>query len=118
MNTDSCWLQISLHSAPPLTCDLGFCARLAEYKPLLLTVHTLIVQIHTGHPRLTAALGFPIAGARGNLLKAQHCQGEGRVREELALPVVPIMQIQMSPHLPMSQGRHSWQVERWFQCSL
>lgn len=63
----------------PLTCDLSFCARPAEYRPLLLTVHTLVVQIHTGHPRLAAALGFPIAGARGNLLEAQHCRAE---REE------------------------------------
>lgn len=62
-------VAVSIHN---FTCDLGFCARPAEYKPLLLTVYTLVVQIHTGHPRLTAALGFPITRARGNLLEAQH----------------------------------------------
>lgn len=49
-------------------------------------MHTLVVQIHTGHPRLTAALGFPIAGTRGNLFKAQHCQGEGRVKRGAGPP--------------------------------
>lgn len=51
-------------------CNLSFRARWAVYK---FAVNTLIGRIqHTGHPWLTAALGFPVTGARGDLLKAQH----------------------------------------------
>lgn len=85
-------------------------------------MHALFVQIHTGHPWLTAALGFPITGARGNLLEAQHWKGEERESQREAesergwVPAVSI--IQVDPHSPGSQERQSWQMERWFQYSL
>lgn len=78
-------VDFSIHN---FICDLNFCARPAEYKPLLLTVHALIVQIHTGHPRLAAALRFPIAGAGGNLLEAQHrVTGAAQLAGEEMVPV-------------------------------
>lgn len=75
--------DVSIHS---FICNLGFRARLAHYR--LLAVHALFVQIHTGHPWLTAALRFPIIGARGNLLEAQHrVTGAAELAEGEMVPV-------------------------------
>lgn len=76
--------DVSIHN---LVCNLGFCAGLALHRSL--AVHTLTAQIHTGHPWLTAALGFPITGARGNLLEAQHgVTGAAQLAEGEVVPVL------------------------------
>ena len=81
---------------------------------------TLGVPKDAVHPRLAVALGLAVASARRELHEAQHCRGdEGLLSTGAVLQDIPAPHPHPgTPHSLLSQGRHSWQKERWFQCSL
>lgn len=100
----------------PLTFELHLSARWAVGE--WLAVHTLGVPVHAEHSGLAAALGFLFAGARHSLLEAQHWWGDRQGSSVEGLRSRRSQPPRAHGHSLWSQGRHIWQKERWFQCSL